>query len=304
MDEFLQKKPITIYCERRLFYCTKKIPWWKKFQKLSRNTILWLRLRRDGINVLHLHAHRQKVLCALLAVRSRDLHRLAIFGRNAFRKLADLLFHSFMNDDPVRHEVADISTARTILVLQGVDVVQIFVARIMTVKHECAGNGVFMTPTDKFAEQFRLLLEIDLFRFALVFFLEAAKIERIMFSALRIDVVGKQKVMGKEMTFLGMVIHDADVFDMLAGWCHQRNNDCEQDIIECDDSVLAKFRTSCNTANLPSYCAGGTVPFLRHNTPKDNAIAELITDLCIKFDPTSVNIDKLENCNCPEIFGV
>jgi len=34
--------------------------------------------------------------------------------------------------------------------------------------------------------------------------------------------------------------------------------------------------SSCNTANFPSYCAGGTVPFLRDNAPKDNAVTKLV----------------------------
>lgn len=205
----------------------------------------------------HIHAHREVIL--YFSVTMNDLLLVLRFDR--LGEVRRLLFHALESHEPVRLQVADVSTGFAEFVLERIDVIQNLATRKETVEHERAGNLPFLTPIDQFEEQLRMVDELDAVLLALILFGEATEFERIMFLA-EADVIDEQIIMGDFVTFLGMVPKPTDVFDHLSGMV-------DENIVEGDHAFPVKLE------------------FVRFLEPMNSLFVELL-DIPIDFGEESI----------------
>ena len=112
-------------------------------------------------------------------------------------------------------EVSDVGSRFARLVFVFMDVVEVLGTGKIAVKREIARNVALTNPVDQLAEQHAVVLERFASRFALLAFLEAAKLQRIVLTT-RADIVDKQIIVGDLVPILGVVPKPADVLDSFA----------------------------------------------------------------------------------------
>ena len=203
-------------------------------ENLSRRLVVFISPQDQDANLVadvrHLHAHGQTPLFD--AVHN---DRLAIFRRDRVRECDRLLLDALERQLAIELQIADIAAFRSIRVFQRVDVILNFRTRVKTVEREATEHAFFMAPIDHFDGQRRHLLELFAGPLALFFFFETAEVQRVMFAAVRIDVVDDDEILGVHVALLRMIPKSARVLDVLAALGEQR-------VVDGNDAAIVKFR--------------------------------------------------------------
>jgi len=128
----------------------------------------------------------------------------AIFTRNGCREFVGPNALATDFQFTIGFQIADVGPRFALLILLFVNVVEVRRAGKIAVKRKIAGNFSLANPVDQLPKQYAVILERFAGRFALVAFLEAAELQRVVF-AVGANVVGKQVVVGDLVPLLGMV---------------------------------------------------------------------------------------------------
>ena len=140
---------------------------------------------------------------------------LAVFRRNRRCQGVGTQFLPLPLQFPIELQVAHVGPRPPMLVLLGVDVVEVVGVGEIAVEREIAGNFPLADPIDQLAEQHRVILERLAGGLALLPLLEAAELQRVMLAA-GANVVDEQVVMGDLVAVLGVVPKPPHVLDELA----------------------------------------------------------------------------------------
>src|SRR5215469_6259959 len=200
-----------------------------RYDNLSRFGVVLILPQDHDANLVtqirHFHAHAQIPLLDTI-----HRHRLAIRRRNGVRKFYRRHLLSLERQLAVELQITDITTIRSVLVFQVVDVVLNFCTSIKTVEGESAFDTFFVTPVDQLNRKCRHLLELLAGPLALVRFFVTFKLQRIPPAADRIQVVDEDQVLGVLVSLFGMIPKRSGIFDELAALV-------DEHIVQADDTA-------------------------------------------------------------------
>ena len=133
-------------------------------------------------------------------------------------------------DLAIELHVSDVCPRLTMAVALGMNVVQVRRTGKIAVKRKVPGDIALAHPVDQLPEQDAMILKRFAGFFALVTFLETAKLQRIMLAAAA-HVIDKQIVMRDFVAVFGVIPEPAHVFDQLPSVV-------DQHVIDRDDSLI------------------------------------------------------------------